>query len=67
LSLTSRINNQNLGTRHKAALGLSEQVDAVILIVSEETGWISIAYSGKIEFNIKIENLHDTLIKLLYN
>ena len=67
LSQTSRINNQNLGTRHKAALGLSEQVDAVILIVSEETGWISIAYSGQIEFNIKIENLHDTLLKLLYN
>jgi diadenylate cyclase len=66
LSQTSRLNGRNLGTRHKAALGLSEQVDAVILIVSEETGWISIAYSGIIEFNIKIENLHDTLIKLLY-
>lgn len=47
LPLTSNINvDINLGTRHRAGLGISEQSDAVVLIVSEETGVISLAVNG---------------------
>ena len=54
LPLTSETKFQgtNLGTRHRAALGLSEQVDAVILVISEETGRVSIAEGGDITLNI---------------
>jgi diadenylate cyclase len=41
-------NDRHMGTRHRAALGLSEQTDAVVVIVSEETGSISIAQSGRL-------------------
>lgn len=67
LSNISKYKNQNLGTRHRAALGLSEQVDAVILIVSEETGWITIAYKGELTINIKIEDLAVVLNDFLSN
>lgn len=55
--------NKSLGTRHRAALGLSEESDAVILIVSEETGRISIALNGVMNYNLTYEEFK----KILYS
>jgi diadenylate cyclase len=49
--------DRNLGLRHRAALGLSEESDAVTLVVSEETGIVSICHRGKIERNFDPESL----------
>lgn len=53
--------SQELGTRHRAAIGLSEVTDALVLIVSEETGEISIAEHGKIERGVSAAYLYERL------
>ncbi len=57
--------DRNLGLRHRAAIGLSEEGDAVILIVSEETGRISICHRGALEREFTPESLRKRLAELL--
>jgi diadenylate cyclase len=54
-----------MGTRHRAALGLTLQSDAVIVIVSEETGFISLAYGGKLYRGLDHAKLQETLTTLV--
>ncbi|ACN98690.1 conserved hypothetical protein [Sulfurihydrogenibium azorense Az-Fu1] len=64
LTLSSDI-PQNVGTRHRAGIGISEETDAVALVVSEERGEISICVDGKIYKGLDILGLRKKLYKLL--
>ena len=57
--------NKTLGTRHRAAIGLSEETDAIVVVVSEETGAISYAYKGELVRGISSEELRAFLSSLL--
>ena len=63
LSLNPMISKQ-LGTRHRAAIGVTEDSDAIVVIVSEETGSISLATAGAIETNLMPEELSDRLTEI---
>lgn len=66
LPLTSNENlSRELGTRHRAALGISEASDAIVVVVSEETGKISIAANGALTRNLTKESLYAALRKAL--
>ncbi|MCO6467201.1 MAG: diadenylate cyclase CdaA [Bradyrhizobiaceae bacterium] len=63
LSNEQRVGTRALGTRHRAGLGITEQADAVCLIVSEETGGISIAYQGELTMDIPPDQLQSRLLE----
>jgi diadenylate cyclase len=54
---------KNLGTRHRAALGLSEETDAMVIVVSEETGKVSLAMAGELDFDLDENTLRVKLQK----
>lgn len=54
--------NRRLGTRHRAALGISEEADSISLIVSEETGRMSVAIKGELYYNLTIDDIRIMLI-----
>ena len=56
---------KSYGTRHRAALGMSEISDAIIIVVSEETGGISIAHDGQLRRNIDPNRLAGTINRLI--
>lgn len=65
LPLTEKKAPRRMGTRHRAAIGLSEETDAVIVIISEETGRISIANNGEIKTDFDDITLINELTRLL--
>jgi diadenylate cyclase len=57
--------SKTLGTRHRAAIGITEETDAIVVVVSEETGSISIAYNGRLRRGLSEDRLRRVLSSLL--
>lgn len=65
LPVSESLTNPDLGMRHKSAAGITEISDAIAVVVSEETGTVSLAVGGKLERRISDERLRNRLISLL--
>ena len=59
------LDSERYGTRHRAAIGISEQTDALVVVVSEETGSISLVMRGRIERNLNEERLRRRIFNLI--
>jgi diadenylate cyclase len=59
------LDSERYGTRHRAAIGISEQTDAIVIVVSEETGSVSLVMRGRIERNLTEEQLRRRIFNLI--
>jgi diadenylate cyclase len=59
------LDSERYGTRHRAAIGISEQTDAIVVVVSEETGSISLVIRGRIERNLTEDQLRRRIFNLI--
>lgn len=62
LPATHNVQYRGLGTRHRAAIGLTEESDALVVVVSEETGIVSVAYNGRMVRRLEINRLQNVLL-----
>lgn len=58
--------DRTLGTRHRAAIGISEETDAVVVVVSEERGQVSVCFNGNMARNLDAHSLREALLGLFY-